>query len=723
MKKTFAVLTLAGLAFGAACSDMTTLPTPLAAPDGGPSLGLISGNATCSQLLNKSTAYEIKIDPPKSGSYGPITATFTDGGKLLSYTSTVPVVAVFVKGGPTGGYLYHTAEGYPKTSDSGMSVNGYVPPATAQHGISHVSFCWNDKSEVENPPTALVVSKTANGSYNRRIDWDLTKSVDPASHSGTAGASAGTSTWTVVATKKVSESGFSVSGTITISNPNTSAVNFSVDDVLSDGTVAIVTCPSGGATGTVPAKSGSTNGSITCSYTASPADASATSNNALVTSLTSGVPGGTALQTITWTPTLDGSESAQLSDPRLSINQTVTGNTTLTPTETFPCSSDEADYQNDGQYTRTETNTATLTGQYVTGSPASASVEITCTLPPLTAEKTAAGSYDRTITWTLAKSVAPSSHSGIAGQNAGNSTWSVAATRSAVENNYRVTGQIVITNPAAAAVSFTVTDELNNGAAASVSCPSYSVPAGGSVTCSYEALNAQGATLNTATIISQGRTTTATAPVTFTANVIGHESGTLADPRFIYSELISGTTTPTFPETFPCPADASLYTNGTYTRTEVNTATLNGNLNLSATAQVTITCTMPPPPSQWAGETATGRGTQWPGTSNWFMYTGYTTSKVDLVAGRTFLDAGDIFMSRSGSTTTIRIVLHDGWRWADVKDNLKIVPLDAAPKSYMEPGSFPHKFRVSGQEVTVTIPNSGKAKFFGIHGDVERRLP
>ncbi|CAN5859239.1 hypothetical protein BH23GEM7_BH23GEM7_22970 [soil metagenome] len=510
MKKTFAVLTLAGLAFGAACSDMTTLPTPLAAPDGGPSLGLISGNATCSQLLNKSTAYEIKIDPPKSGSYGPITATFTDGGKLLSYTSTVPVVAVFVKGGPTGGYLYHTAEGYPKTSDSGMSVNGYVPPNTAQHAISHVSFCWNDKSEVENPPTALVVSKTANGSYNRTITWDLVKTVDVDNYNGTAGQTLGPSTWSVTATKNVSESGFSVSGTITISNPNTSAVNFSVDDVLSDGTVATVTCPAGGSTGTVPGKVGSTNGSITCSYTASPADASATSNNALVTSLTSGVPGGTALEAITWTPTLDGSESAQLSDPRLSINQTVTGNTTLTPTETFPCSSDESLYTNNNSYSFTETNTATLSGQNITGSPASATVTVTCTRPP---------------------------------------------------------------------------------------------------------------------------------------------------------------------------------------------------------------------PSQWAGETATGRGTQWPGTSNWFMYTGYTTSKVDLVAGRTFLDAGDIFMSRSGSTTTIRIVLHDGWRWADVKDNLKIVPLDAAPKSYMEPGSFPHKFRVSGQEVTVTIPNSGKAKFFGIHGDVERKLP
>ena len=38
---------------------------------------------------------------------------------------------------------------------------------------------------------------------------------------------------------------------------------------------------------------------------------------------------------------------------------------------------------------------------------------------PLRAEKTAAGSYDRTVTWTLEKSVAPASHTGFAGEVAG----------------------------------------------------------------------------------------------------------------------------------------------------------------------------------------------------------------------------------------------------------------------------------------------------------------
>jgi hypothetical protein len=563
------------------------------------------------------------------------------------------------------------------------------------------------------------------------------KSVDPASHNGTAGANAGTSTWSVTATKSVSESGFSVSGTITISNPNTIPVNFSVDDQLDDGTVAIVTCPAGGtpgtASGTVPGKVGSTNGSITCSYTASPPNGNATSNNALVTSNTAGVPGGSALQTINWTATVDGDEEVTLADPRPIFNysEPISATTTLTRPETFVCSADPDDYT-DGEDQDTHTNTATLKGA-TTDLTRSASVVVNCTLPALTATKTAAGSFDRRITWDLTKSINPTGPlSGIAGGSAGSATWSVNATKSVVENNHSVTGTITVSNPGTIARSFSVTDMVN-GTAATVICPvtgshTGSVPArvgevDGSITCAYSAAVA-GATSNTATISSPGNPdVTATASVSYTANVIGHESGTLSDPRFSYSQLINTTTPVTFPETFQCPANTGQYVNGQYSFTETNTATLNGNLNLSASAQITINCTAPPPPSEWAGETATGRGTQWPGTSNWFMYTGYTTSKVDLVAGRTFLDAGDIFMSRSGSTTTIRIVLHDGWRWADVKDNLKIVPLDAAPKSYMEPGSFPHKFRVSGQEVTVTIPNSGKAKFFGIHGDVERRLP
>jgi hypothetical protein len=262
------------------------------------------------------------------------------------------------------------------------------------------------------------------------------------------------------------------------------------------------------------------------------------------------------------------------------------------------------------------------------------------------------------------------------------------------------------------------------------------VPAHDSVTCTYAASPAtRSATLNTATVSSSVGGAVATAPVGFTANVIGSESATLADPRFGYSESISGTTPLTFPETFPCPSDAAQYTNGTHTRTETNVATLTfGGTTLTRQAQVAITCTR----REFADETATGAGTVYPNSSNWFMYSAYGTSKIDLIAGQHH-DAGDIFMSRSGkgstAITTIRIVLHEGWSWDGVPEVLKIQPFDRAPTSYVESGSFLYKFSApnlakdpsttvvfSGNTVTVTMPGHSP-RFYGIHGDMLRRLP
>lgn len=42
--------------------------------------------------------------------------------------------------------------------------------------ISHVSFCWDDEVVVPKP---LTSTKTATGSYDRKITWDLTKTVTP----------------------------------------------------------------------------------------------------------------------------------------------------------------------------------------------------------------------------------------------------------------------------------------------------------------------------------------------------------------------------------------------------------------------------------------------------------------------------------------------------------------------------------------------------------------
>jgi glycine cleavage system H lipoate-binding protein len=560
---------------------------------------------------------------------------------------------------------------------------------------------------------ALTAKKTAEATYDRDIEWSLTKTVDDDSHSGTAGQAAGTSKWSVEATKSVVDDNFKVTGEITITNDAAIEQTFSVTDKLDDGTIASVDCPNL----TVPAGE-----SIICTYTASPTK-DATLNTATVSA-----PGNQDVEAtapVSYTAKVIGDEKVTLADERFdNFSEEISDTTTKTFPETFTCSSDPADY-NDGKYDFTETNTATLTGPNTPTLSKDASVKVECTLAALTAKKTAIGSFDRTISWDLKKSVTPTSHSGLAGASF-NSTWSVEATKSVVEDNYKVTGKITITNDAAIEQTFSVSDELDDGTAASVDCDSATagnqnsgkVPANGSITCDYTA-STKNATKNTATVKAAGNAdVVATAPVSYTPIVKGDNSVTLADPRFSYTQLISGNLTKTFPETFKCPTDRAAYnSNYMLTKTFTNTATLKGaTTDLSKSATVTLNCRYP-----WQSETATGHGTVYPGTTNWFMYTAYTTNKVDLIAGQNY-DAGDIYMTRSGSYTYVKVTLQSGFRWANMRENLKIQDFANAPTKYALPGNFKYKFTVTPQSTvtyTAKIPGT-TAKFYGIHADVER---
>jgi len=430
----------------------------------------------------------------------------------------------------------------------------------------------------------LEVTKTAAGTYDRTVEWELTKSVDPASHTGFAGQDAGTSTWTVVATKTETSDNYQVAGSIFITNPGLVAQSFTVSDVLNDAaaTTATVTCPS------YTVDPGAT---VECTYTASPGDATATLNTATVSA--EGNPDVPATAPIEWTENLIGYDSGTLSDARFGYEEVISASTTVEFPETFACSGNAADYTN-GSYSYTETNEAILDSNI--GLSDSKTVEVTCTLDPLVPSKTAAGTYDRTVEWTLEKLVDPESHTGLAGGVAGSSTWTVVATKTETLDNYQVAGEITISNPAPFARDFTVSDALDDGTPATVDCPSYTVPAGGSVVCTYGASPGNDdATLNTVTVSSPGNPDqTATATVGWTENLIGDDEVTLSDPRFDYEEIISGTTAVDFPETFDCSGDASLYEDGSYSYSEENWAYLHDGFDLSTSATVTVACTLEP---------------------------------------------------------------------------------------------------------------------------------
>lgn len=427
----------------------------------------------------------------------------------------------------------------------------------------------------------LTASKTAAGTYNRDITWTLDKSVDDDEHIGQAGQLAGSSIWTVVATKTIGAPyGFAVTGRITVTNPNGVPVGFSVSDVLDDGTAATVTCD----TYTVPA-----NGTVECTYVAYPLDNTATSNTATITSLVPGVGGATATDPIEWTEKLIGPNSLTLSDPLFEYSEVISSSTTVTFSRDYYCPGDPSLYVN-GYYTYFVDNEATLNGIRD-----NASLQVKCTLPALEPEKTAFGSWDRTVTWELGKSVTPASHVGFAGDTF-TSTWTVDATKTETLGNYRVTGEIKIKNLAAIPQTFTVSDVLSDGTVATVTCPTFTVAAGATVTCTYEAnLEDASAESNSVTVSAPGNLPqTASEKIKWTENLIGYDSGTLSDPHLGYGPtVISASTTFTQAETFECSDNPADYSNGTYSYTVLNTAYLNGDLHFEASVSVTVTCYAP----------------------------------------------------------------------------------------------------------------------------------
>jgi len=213
----------------------------------------------------------------------------------------------------------------------------------------------------------LIIRKTAVGSYKIPVTWQLVKSVTPTSHSGAPGEIAGSSTWTVTATRvEGAPYDHKVTGTITVINEAGEPTrNFAVSDIV-NGVPATIVCPQTTAAG------GET---VVCTY--SVAVANATSNTATVT--VAGMPDVSVTVPVSYTSSFTGDQSVTLADPRFAYSQVISSSKTVTFPEPFPCPTDPAKYVN-GTHNRTETNVATLKGDN-TDLTRTAQVTITCTMP------------------------------------------------------------------------------------------------------------------------------------------------------------------------------------------------------------------------------------------------------------------------------------------------------------------------------------------------------
>ena len=226
--------------------------------------------------------------------------------------------------------------------------------------------------------------------------------------------------------------------------------------------------------------------------------------------------------------------------------------------------------------------------------------------------KTAFGTYDRTHTWDIEKSVDPLSQSGFAGETLP-WTWTVNVSETYVDSDFAVNGTITINNPAPTAVDFSVVDTLN-GVTAHVDCDlgadgyqsTGTVPASSSVECAYHAGETDGVdgdeTSNTVTVTSNtsgigGDSYTET--ITWQANVINGTAVVDDDQESDFPLTLNAGEGPwewTEDQSHTCSSSFSDYgADGTYGATVDNDATVTGSDGQSdeASASTTYTCYAP----------------------------------------------------------------------------------------------------------------------------------
>jgi len=331
----------------------------------------------------------------------------------------------------------------------------------------------------------LDVTKTAATTFTRTFEWTIDKSVTPDSWAIFDGDS-GTSDYTVDLTKGAgTDSAWAVSGTITIENTSEQdATIVSVDDVVSGAGAASVIC---GVTFPHELEEGDT---LVCTYSKSLSDGANRTNTATATLVDGPVFTDDAAVTF-GSPTTLVNDTVNVTDTFAGDLGEFSASDSATYDRTFECGADAGQHDN--------TATIVETGQFD-----DASVTVTCY--DLSVTKTADESRTRTFEWEIDKSVNPDTWDLFDGDS-GTSEYTVDITQTGfTDSAWHVEGDITIHNnhPTLAADLTAVTDAISGFGAATVECPSLTVPAAGDLVCTYEADLPDGDTrTNTATATQQ----------------------------------------------------------------------------------------------------------------------------------------------------------------------------------------------------------------------------
>ena len=533
---------------------------------------VVSGNPSCSSLVYGKLSFKPQPEPPPSGTYtfpgdSQNSVKLTKNGAYYSWISTISIDAVIVKGGPNSNVYVYNPESYGDTQLSAPD-NGGQP-----YGLSHIEFCYDYE---------LVVTKTANPTYTREYTWTIDKSVTP----GTLDLFAGESSkadYSVQVDQTVLEKDPAVSGTITIKNPSPFNVTVtSVSDAMNGSTASVDCAPPFTLAGyaTKP-----------CNYSMALLEKKNGTNTATVATNSADVAGGSGTAAVAF-----GNPTQVVGYPTVNVTDSngkswsASGDATWTYDRTFNCSTTPSSYAN-GRYSYLTPNTATITQ---TGNSDGASVTVNCYAPLVF--KDSDPTYTREYTWKIDKSVNQNAFGLFAGET-GTAKYTVAVDQTVTDKDFKVFGDITVVNShPSRSMTVAVADSLPGATGMTLSCNgSLTVAARQSAACHYDATvtNAD-KRLNTATVTFNSIKFVATADVIFGApKIVGFSTVNVTDTnRRNTSWQATGDASWSYDYPFTCPTSITSYSNGKYSFTLPNTATITEN-GLSDRESVTWDCYAP----------------------------------------------------------------------------------------------------------------------------------
>lgn len=416
----------------------------------------VNGNPTCAD--RRLGTHSFKLEPVQEGTYSldgvnEVEVTLQENS-TFDWNSDIGIDAVIVKGGPKANVYEYDPE---KDSDEGLHAPENEKSEEDYYSLSHISFCFDYELEVE---------KTAETSFTRIYDWAIEKSVTPDSWEFFTGDT-GESEYTVEVNKSEPIDSWAVSGDIKISNP--APMSAEITEIIDNigGQVVTVDC---GVSFPYELGSGET---LECTYSKD-LDSGASRTNEVTVQTRGEVLGNSATaEVIFGEPTTVENDQVTVKDTNLDETWSFQDSGTKTYTSTFSC-------QDQG----TNDNTATIVE---TEQSASASVTVDCY--DLEVQKTAHGFYGRQYYWNIDKRTTESEITVPIGQTYG-IDYTVNVTATSQETSPLVRGEITVHNlaPITAAING-IKDVIDNNYAdldCGVITFPYSLPAGETLTCSYE---------------------------------------------------------------------------------------------------------------------------------------------------------------------------------------------------------------------------------------------